>query len=429
MVGQTMECFFTPQDRDNGRIQTEMRCALLEGRAGDERWHLKKDGTRFWASGTMMPLRGENDEHLGFVKVLRDRTQEHQAGVALKSTERRLRQSERQLRTIVDHLPVGISLADAPTGRVVMSNDQMAEFLGQDPSIALAPNGERACVFRGEDGSLIAANDHPLAQVLRGECETAFIDAELERPDGICKWVQILCQAINDAEGKLVAVAVVVSDIDWRKKSEQRRRLLHQELAHRLKNTLAIVSSIITQTLRSAPDIPSARTSLVARVQALSQAHDILLSGQAGPGSVHAILKGALAVHDEGNRIETTGPDIPIGPKAALTLSLILNELATNAGKYGALSVPNGTVSISLSVSRPTPDSMPVLTIEWIERDGPAVSPPTRKGFGTRLVEMGLSGSAGASVELVYAPEGLTCRLVAPLLEIMTEEDNQGGEV
>ncbi|WP_152046430.1 HWE histidine kinase domain-containing protein [Aureimonas psammosilenae] len=222
-------------------------------------------------------------------------------------------------------------------------------------------------------------------------------------------------------------VAVLFNDVTERVAAETRRQVLNSELAHRLKNTLAIVSSIISQTLRSASDMETARQSLSNRIQALSKAHDVLLSGQRDAASVAAIVEGVVAIHDGSGRVRLNGPHLPIGPKASLSLSLIVHELATNAGKYGALSAPEGVVDVEWGIAIPEGTNIPCLAFAWAERGGPPVGQPPRKGFGTRLVEMGLSGSDGASVVLDYARDGFHCRLTAPLAEIATADEAEAG--
>lgn len=239
--------------------------------------------------------------------------------------------------------------------------------------------------------------------------------------DGLQRWVFVQGRVLRDEKGRPVRFLGALRDVSDRVASDERRILLNQELAHRLKNTLAVVQSIVTQTLRTAPDLESGRKSLVQRIQALARAHDILLSGQRDAGTVDAIVKAAVSLHDPDGRIAVDGPDLALGPKAALTLALIMHELSTNAAKYGALSVEEGTVGASWTVDGASDKNGPLLDLIWTERNGPAALPPARKGFGTRLIEMGLSGSPAGFVELDYAETGLSCRIVAPLLELQRD--------
>ncbi|MCE4225687.1 PAS domain-containing protein [Methylobacterium sp. C25] len=195
-----------------------------------------------------------------------------------------------------------------------------------------------------------------------------------------------------------------------RARAEEQQRWLNGELSHRLKNTLAMVQSIATQTLRNATDLDAAREDLVPRLIALGKAHDILLAGSRESAEVSDVVAGALALHaGREGRFTVEGPMIRLDPSLALSLSMILHELATNAAKYGSLSQENGRVSVSWSIVGTTETTF---RLAWVERDGPPVSTPSRKGFGSRLIERGL---AGGSVTTDYAPEGLTCTLEAIL--------------
>ncbi|WP_187371514.1 sensor histidine kinase [Methylobacterium oryzihabitans] len=201
-----------------------------------------------------------------------------------------------------------------------------------------------------------------------------------------------------------------------RARAEERQSVLNHELSHRLKNTLALVQSVAAQTLRNAPTLAEAGAALATRLVALGKAHDILLSGDIAGADVAALVAGALALHDGGpGRFRLDGPALEIGPSAALSLALILHELATNAAKYGALSVPHGTVTVSWAVG-PAPD--PAFRLTWTEAGGPPVAPPRRKGFGSRLIGRGL---AGGGVALRYPPEGVVCTLTAPLAGLRSE--------
>lgn len=208
-----------------------------------------------------------------------------------------------------------------------------------------------------------------------------------------------------------------------RAQAEERRTVLNAELAHRLKNMLALVQSIATQTLRTAPDLIQARKALTDRIGAFAKAHDILLVGQRDAGDVRNIVLSAVDPHDPRGRVNLIGPELDIGPKAALTLSLIVHELATNAVKYGALSTDEGHINVEWSVEKAAADGRQELTFEWREVDGPPVTPPTRKSFGTRLIGMGLSGTLGSSSELTYAADGVRCRITASLAELQTTDE------
>ncbi|MET7243515.1 PAS domain S-box protein [Methylobacterium sp. EM32] len=221
--------------------------------------------------------------------------------------------------------------------------------------------------------------------------------------------------------GAFEGFAAVSHDISARKAAEAQQEILNRELSHRLKNTLAMVQAIAVQTLRNATDPAAAREALVARLVALGKAHDILLTGEGESASLRAVLASALAIHDDGRpgRFRLSGPPVPCGAPAALSLALMTHELATNAVKYGALRTPEGYVTLDWTVDS---TNAPVLALRWQEHGGPPVTPPTAKGFGSRLIERGLAGTVDGEVATHYPPEGVVCTLTAPLAELRRGE-------
>lgn len=221
--------------------------------------------------------------------------------------------------------------------------------------------------------------------------------------------------ALQDERGATTAYATVTRDITEQKQTEAYQDILNRELSHRLKNTLAMVQAIATQTLRSATNVTQAKDALVARLVALGKAHDILMNGQSHGADMMSVVSDALQIHDDRRpgRFQVNGPPIMCGDKTALSLALMIHELATNATKYGALRVSDGSVAITWKTLGDPKD--PELTFCWQERGGPPVTPPTRKGFGSRLIERGLAGAVGGEVTIAYPPEGVTCTLVAPV--------------
>jgi two-component sensor histidine kinase/PAS domain-containing protein len=195
-------------------------------------------------------------------------------------------------------------------------------------------------------------------------------------------------------------------------KAEDEQRFINQELIHRLKNTLAIVQAIAHQTFRGSDD-KAALKSFNARLNALGKAHDVLTQRNWGAARINSIVEKVLD-QLEPTRVDVLGPSLVVGPKAALSMALLLHELSTNALKYGSLSAPDGRVSIRWSIERSGPE--PLFALSWKESGGPAATAPIRKGFGTRLIQMGLSGTGDA--ELRYEHEGLIARFQAPLPQI-----------
>ena len=201
-----------------------------------------------------------------------------------------------------------------------------------------------------------------------------------------------------------------------RVKAEADQHVLNEEIAHRLKNMLAMVLSIATQTLRTVPDRAPVEA-FERRIHALSTAHNVLLNRTWTAAPLHDIAQAVLGAAGHGDRVDFEGPAIDFGPRATLSLSLLLHELATNAAKYGALSVPEGRVAMTWHLDG-TGDAREIV-LDWVERGGPepvAPAQPRRAGFGSRLIRMGLAGSGG--VDLRYPPSGFEATMRAPLVEV-----------
>jgi PAS domain S-box-containing protein len=205
-------------------------------------------------------------------------------------------------------------------------------------------------------------------------------------------------------------------DISERLKADERQRLLINELNHRVKNTLAIVQSIAMQTSRSAPTVADFHDSFIARIAALSRAHELLTQSSWQAASLTDVVRRALEPYRSAqDRIIVNGPAMRLTPSAALALNLALHELVTNAAKYGALSAPTGRVEVDWSIERDA--SVPVLDLRWVERDGPPVAPPCRRGFGSRMIERGIALELDGEVRLDFQPEGVQCLIRLPMSE------------
>jgi PAS domain S-box-containing protein len=273
MLGQPVDRFFTPEDVATGQPVKEMRTAHDKGCAVYERWHRRKSGERFWASGELTPLKDDSGEVVGYVKVMRDRTEQRRA--------------------------------------------------------------------------------------------------------------------------------------------EEHQRLLVHELNHRVKNTLATVQALAAQAFRGV-EANDERKVFEARLFALAKAHDLLThTNWEGAHLLDLIREAVAAYQREGlGRIDIEGPNLWLRPHIALALSMALHELATNASKYGALSIPSGRVIIQCTVTSHNPR---LLSLRWEEIGGPPVTPPSRKGFGTRLIERGLSVELGGDAIITFEPSGVVCTLTTPL--------------
>ena len=217
------------------------------------------------------------------------------------------------------------------------------------------------------------------------------------------------------------AMARDVAERTWdaveRATAEPRQRLLINELNHRVKNTLATVQAIAFQTLKGDIPLVEARSRFEARLLALSRAHSLLTAQNWEGASLAQVVADATEyLAGEQGRFEVCGEEVLLAPRPALALALAFHELGTNAAKYGALSTESGTVSISWREEGGT------LRIEWRERGGPAVVPPERRGFGSRLIERGLTADLGGRASLEFDVEGLVCTIEAGLSGLTAKE-------
>lgn len=183
---------------------------------------------------------------------------------------------------------------------------------------------------------------------------------------------------------------------------------------HRVKNSIAMVHAMVSQTLRQADNLVDARASIQSRIGMMAHAHDRLVQTIWTETKLLEVIDTALASHRMGDgRFTVQGPDLPIGSKQALALTMALHELATNAIKYGSLSSEGGHAFIEWSL-RGNEDEK-TFVFSWIESNGPKVTPPTRQGFGSRMIEQALAGYFNGTAELMYDPDGLRFELEAPL--------------
>jgi PAS domain S-box-containing protein len=232
------------------------------------------------------------------------------------------------------------------------------------------------------------------------------------RRNGEVRWVETLGLAYFEGDGserRAVSFVGTLQDITERKEREEKEHLLMREINHRAKNMLSVVHAIARQTATKNSEDFIERFS--ERIQALSANHDLLVRNEWNGVEVEDLVHAQLAPFADliGPRIAVRGPKLRLKPASAQAVGLVLHELATNAGKYGALSTDRGRVNVCWGSDGDT------FTMSWIESDGPPVSTPERRGFGTMVMEAMAEHSVDGKVDLNYAPSGLTWRLTCPV--------------
>jgi PAS domain S-box-containing protein len=304
----------------------------------------------------------------------------------------------RRLKLALDAARMAVWDYEVPTSRVVV-NPGLNRLLGFPPDAQ--PDYSQICALYqpGEEDRLRAA-----AQQAVSAGERFFeVEYRASHPDGQLRWFQLRAEIVNDAAGAPIHLIGVLMDVTDRKQLEENQNFLVRELEHRIKNILATVVAIATQTLRKSGSIDEARRALTDRLQALALGHQVVVRAKWGPASLRDVVENALAPYLGADaRMRLEGPDCMVSARQALTLTLALHELATNAVKYGALCGDRGTVAIAWTIPEPG-----TITFNWEEDGGPEVHEPRRVGFGTQMIKTVLAEDFHGRAELRYRPEGL----------------------
>jgi two-component system CheB/CheR fusion protein len=319
-----------------------------------------------------------------------------------------------RLEAVLRHMPAGVILAEAPSGRLLLGNEQVAT-IWRHPVYEVESIAGYAR-YRGfhADGSPLRPEDWPLARsIATGE---VVIDEEIPilRGDDTEGILSVSAAPVYDPNGTITAGVVIFVDITGRKENEKERELLAQELSHRVKNTLAVVQSLALQTDGRHRSVDAYRDAFVGRLQALARAQNLLLEARWRGTNLKVLVEQAVAAFRAGHPevVEVEGEPVAITSRQGLGLSLILHELGTNAAKYGALSRGEGRLRVSWQIEK---DAERRVRLRWQEHHGPAVEAPTEKGFGTRLIERASAYELEGEVELEYPPSGFFCELVFPV--------------
>jgi len=310
--------------------------------------------------------------------------------------------AEASLNAVFENAPVGLSLA-AASGKSVLINEQMRRLLGRDISQGGIDRYLGVNAIH-DDGSSYTLGEYPQVDAIRHGVETHAAPFLIERPDSSRLRTEISSVPLYGRDGAVTGAVSVIVDVEERERAVDHQTLLIGELAHRMKNTMAMVQAIVHQSLRSAGTLAEARESVISRFEALVRAQDLLTSADWRLTNLDAVVRGALETVNGDGRLLIAGCPVEVGARAAMSFTLVLHELATNALKYGALSIPTGRVEVRWREEGTETGRSVVFT--WQELGGPVVLPPSRKGFGTRLIDSMGRGFGGQS-EFQYDPTGV----------------------
>jgi PAS domain S-box-containing protein len=308
----------------------------------------------------------------------------------------------RQYRATFENAGVGIAHL-TPDSKWLRVNRTFARILGYSPDELVSKSVQ----------DLTHPDDleFSLAQIERlrsGKVDSYELEKRYVRKNGTPVWVNITGTAVRRNDGSVDHLVAVIQDISERKQHEEREHLLVREISHRAKNMLSVVDAIAHRTAAGNPEDFLERFS--ERIQALSANQDLLVRNEWKGVDVEDLVRAQLAHFADlvGTRIAVQGPKLRLNPACAQAIGLALHELGTNAGKYGALSTDRGRVDVCWNLSDNT------FIMSWTEREGPPVSTPTRRGFGTTVVERMTERSLDGAVDLDFAPSGLTWCLTCP---------------
>jgi PAS domain S-box-containing protein len=342
----------------------------------------------------------------GVLVVCNDVTDRHRAFEALTASEERLRLalSAGVIGTWDWHVQSDLVFAD----------ERFARVYGVDPKQAAAgaPIGVYLQSIHLDDRERL---ERSISEALLSGAEFSE-EYRLVQADGAVRWVLAMGRAYHDAAGRAKRFPGATIDITERKQIEQHRDLLTNELSHRVKNMLTMVQAIADQTLRESTTMSEARDKLSTRLVAMSRAQDILVGKGLASVEIESVIKTAIEPHaGEGERFRLQGPEIAVSPQSALSFSMALHELATNAAKYGALSRLGGRVDVTWRIA---PGAENPFELTWAETGGPTVAEPTRGGFGSRMIKGVLAAQLGATATVHYAATGVVWRIAAPLANL-----------
>ena len=317
--------------------------------------------------------------------------------------------NEERLRTLIDSVLAFIGVVSLD-GTLLEANEPAVQASGL-PRSELIGRPFWECYWWAHDEALQEQLRDAVRRAAAGE--VVRYDAYIRIAGEGRLWIDFQLVPVRDERGNVVELIPSGVDISERKQAEAHRELLLNELSHRVKNTLASIQSMAGQTLRGAESPDEFRHTFSARLRAIAASHDLLVEANHESVRLMDLIRqqvAPFAADDE--RLVLSGKDLTLRGDLAHSLGLILHELATNAAKYGAFSTRGGRVSIEWTVED---GERRVLRFAWTERGGPSVQPPSRRGFGTRLIEHTMGADAAGGAAFDFAPEGLGVRMTVPL--------------
>lgn len=385
------------------RVVAKYRKALEAGEPWEDTFPIRDArGNYRWFLSRALPIRDHSGQIALWFGTNTDITE-------LRAAQDALRASENRFRTTFESAAVGMAHVGLD-GQWLLVNDRLCEILGRSRWDILS--GRVQDFIHPED---FAADLERRGQMIDGALDTYTIELRYARPDGRFVWVASTASLQRDPAGAPQSFIVAIQDITVEKAALEHQEFLMRELSHRTKNLLAVIQAISRQTARGSTTKDDFNKRFTLRLGALAAAHDLLVNQQWSGAKVDEIvreqLKPFVATNDP--RIRLEGPDLMITATAVQPLGLALHELATNAAKYGALSLPTGSLTVSWRIVVEA-SGQRRFCMRWLEHGGPVVAPVERKGFGHVVIEQMVAASLFGSATLNLPPDGAEWTLDVP---------------
>jgi len=359
---------------------------------------------RIWMY-SFYPIPGTDGRAEGVAMVIDEVTEKRRAEAALSESEALFRETFEQTAVGMAHLGLD--------GQWLRVNDCLCEIAGYSRAALLGKTFQE--ITHPEDVDLDVDNARSLVE---GKIDSYSMDKRYVRADGSVTWVGLTVALRRTASGEPDHFISVVQDINPRKKAEERLGLVVSELNHRFKNTLATIHAVVAHGANEPTPKHEFVRSVGRRIQAMARAYDLLVRSQWRGAAMADLVDDVLRPYAS-DGIRTAGPSLSLTPNAALGFCLMIHELATNAAKYGALTRPEGRVSIAWKLTgNPNKRS---LFFSWEEQGGPPVTPPSHRGFGSKIIEQYAATELGGTASISFDPEGVKVSLWLPLESIMAD--------
>ncbi len=376
-------------------IQSQLQAAHKRALSGEVvRYDVRvrmAHGALMWIDFQLVPMRDADGRVTHLIPSGLDLTARKQAEAAIQNSEARFR-------GVFENAFVGVALVGLD-GTWLQVNQRLCELLGYERDELVTKTFQD--ITHPDD---LQDDLDQVSELLAGRIKNYKIDKRYLRKDGSIIWASLTVALQNGADGAPLHFISIVSDISERIAAQQHQRLLMSELAHRLKNQLAIVGAVASQSIRGSADLIEFKEKFAGRINALAASIDLITDQQRSNVSLADLIDRTLAPFS-GHRA-VGGDDLRIIDEIPQTLALVVHELATNATKYGAWSQPGGTVTVKWNVAKGA-DGQSRLQLSWVESGGPPVVAPVRSGFGRKITEDLAIKKLGAVVRHEYPAEGV----------------------